>query len=277
MDVNKIRIITLGNMKGDGDLMLKPASKNEPEKIFVRKGSTTIFHKLADKIRGIQHAPYNIEVSLLNQFERSERVLENRSENLIKFKNSLENLKTYKKTTYDANNNVQGQYEKSDVEIIFAPKSLSSAEIRDREKNLQLFHSSTTSIKSSAEIKFNPEKKELKNKFKVEVKNYLPKDELKISKDHKNYSDFTKKLDHLEIEIESFSSFVVNQGIDKGIKKNNAQTIANIEAQKKDLKKELKAALAITEINDQLIASLMADFSTKLDKLTNQYLENSKV
>jgi hypothetical protein len=277
MDVNKIRIITLGNMKGDGDLMLKPASKNEPEKIFVRKGSTTIFHKLADKIRGIQHAPYNIEVSLLNQFERSERVLENRSENLIKFKNSLENLKTYKKTTYDANNNVQGQYEKSDVEIIFAPKSLSSAEIRDREKNLQLFHSSTTSIKSSAEIKFNPEKKELKNKFKVEVKNLLPKDELKISKDHKNYSDFTKKLDHLEIEIESFSSFVVNQGIDKGIKKNNAQTISNIEAQKKDLKKELKAALAITEINDQLIASLMADFSTKLDKLTNQYLENSKV
>ncbi len=277
MDVNKIRIITLGNMKGDGDLMLKPASKNEPEKIFVRKGSTTIFHKLADKIRGIQHAPYNIEVSLLNQFERSERVLENRSENLIKFKNSLENLKTYKKTTYDANNNVQGQYEKSDVEIIFAPKSLSSAEIRDREKNLQLFHSSTTSIKSSAEIKFNPEKKELKNKFKVEVKNLLPKDELKISKDHKNYSDFTKKLDHLEIEIESFSSFVVNQGIDKGIKKNNAQTIANIEAQKKDLKKELKAALAITEINDQLITSLMADFSTKLDKLTNQYLENSKV
>jgi hypothetical protein len=277
MDVNKIRIITLGNMKGDGDLMLKPASKNEPEKIFVRKGSTTIFHKLADKIRGIQHAPYNIEVSLLNQFERSERVLENRSENLIKFKNSLENLKTYKKTTYDENNNVQGQYEKSDVEIIFAPKSLSSAEIRDREKNLQLFHSSTTSIKSSAEIKFNPEKKELKNKFKVEVKNLLPKDELKISKDHKNYSDFTKKLDHLEIEIESFSSFVVNQGIDKGIKENNAQTIANIEAQKKDLKKELKAALAITEINDQLITSLMADFSTKLDKLTNQYLENSKV
>ena len=69
----------------------------------------------------------------------------------------------------------------------------------------------------------------------------------------------------------------MNQGIDKGIKKNNAQTIANIEAQKKDLKKELKAALAITEINDQLIASLMADFSTKLDKLTNQYLENSKV
>jgi hypothetical protein len=277
MDVNKIRIITLGNMKGDGDLMLKPASKNEPEKIFVRKGSTTIFHKLADKIRGIQHAPYNIEVSLLNQFERSERVLENRSENLIKFKNSLENLKTYKKTTYDANNNVQGQYEKSDVEIIFAPKSLSSAEIRDREKNLQLFHSSTTSIKSSTEIKFNPEKKELKNKFKVEVKNLLPKDKLKISKDHKNYSDFTKKLDHLEIEIESFSSFVVNQGIDKGIKNNNAQTIAKIEAQKKDLKKELKAALAITEINDQLITSLMTDFSTKLDKLTNQYLENSKV
>ena len=233
MDVHKIRIITLGNMKGNGDLMLKPASKNEPEKIFVRKGSTTIFHKLADKIRGIKQAPYNIKVSLLNQFERSDRLLENWSENLIKFKNSLENLKTYKKTTYDEKNNGQGQYEKSDVEIIFAPNSLSSAEIRDREKNLQLFFSSTTSIKSSDEIKFNPEKKELKNKFKVEVKNLLPKDELKISKDHKNYSYFTKKLDHLEIEIESFSSFIMNQGIDKGIKKNNAQTIANIEAQKR--------------------------------------------
>jgi predicted ATP-grasp superfamily ATP-dependent carboligase len=106
---------------------------------------------------------------LLNQFERSDRILENRSENLIKFKNSLENLKTYKKTTYDEKNNGQGQYEKSDVEIIFAPKSLSSAEIRDREKNLQLFHSSTTSIKSSAEIKFNPEKKELKNKVITEI------------------------------------------------------------------------------------------------------------
>ncbi len=277
MDVHKIRIITLGNMKGDGDLMLKPASKNEPEKIFVRKGSTTIFHKLADKIRGIKQAPHNIEVSLLNQFDRSDRLLENRSENLIKFKNSLENLKNYKKTTYDAKNNVQGQYEKTDVEIIFAPESLSSAEIRDREKNFQLFYSSTTSIKSSDEIKFNPEKKELKNKFKAEVKNLLPKDELKISKDHKNYSDFTKKLDHIEIEIESFSSLVVNQGIEQGIKKNNAQTIANIEAQKKELKTELKAALAISDINNQLIASLIADFSIKLDKLTNQYLENGKV
>jgi hypothetical protein len=38
MDVNKIRIITLGNMKGDGDLMLKPASEKQPEKIFIRLG-----------------------------------------------------------------------------------------------------------------------------------------------------------------------------------------------------------------------------------------------
>jgi hypothetical protein len=60
MDVHKIRIITLGNMKGNGDLMLKPASKNEPEKIFVRKGSTTIFHKLADKVRGIKKAPDDV-------------------------------------------------------------------------------------------------------------------------------------------------------------------------------------------------------------------------
>ncbi len=277
MDVHKIRIITLGNMKGDGDLMLKPASKNEPEKIFVRKGSTTIFHKLADKIRGIKQAPYNIEVSLLNQFERSDRLLENRSENLIKFKNSLDNLKTYKKTTYDEKNNVQGQYEKSDVEIIFAPKSLSSAEIRDREKNLQLFFSSTSSIKSSDKIKFNPEKKELKNKFKVEVKNLLPKDELKISKDHKNYSDFTKKLDHIEIEIDSFSSFVVNQGIEQGIKNKNAQKISDMNKQKGELESELKLALELTGKNDQVIASLMFNFSTMLGQLTNQYLENGKV
>ncbi len=277
MDVHKIRIITLGNMKGDGDLMLKPASKNEPEKIFVRKGSTTIFHKLADKIRGIKQAPHNIEVSLLNQFDRSDRLLENRSENLIKFKNSLENLKTYKKTTYDEKNNVQGQYEKSDVEIIFAPKSLSSAEIRDREKNLQLFFSSTSSIKSSDKIKFNPEKKELKNKFKVEVKNLLPKDELKISKDHKNYSDFTKKLDHIEIEIDSFSSFVVNQGIEQGIKNKNAQKISDMNKQKGELESELKLALELTGKNDQVIASLMLNFSTKLGQLTNQYLENGKV
>ena len=277
MDVHKIRIITLGNMKGDGDLMLKPASKNEPEKIFVRKGSTTIFHKLADKIRGIKQAPYNIEVSLLNQFERSDRLLENRSENLIKFKNSLENLKTYKKTTYDEKNNVQGQYEKSDVEIIFAPKSLSSAEIHDREKNLQLFFSSTSSIKSSDKIKFNPEKKELKNKFKVEVKNLLPKDELKISKDHKNYSDFTKKLDHIEIEIDSFSSFVVNQGIEQGIKNKNAQKISDMNKQKGELESELKLALELTGKNDQVIASLMFNFSTMLGQLTNQYLENGKV
>jgi hypothetical protein len=64
MDVNKIRIITLGNMKGDGDLMLKPASKNEPEKIFVRKGSTTIFHKLADKVRGIKKAPDDVDKAI---------------------------------------------------------------------------------------------------------------------------------------------------------------------------------------------------------------------
>jgi len=64
MDVNTIRIIALGNMKGDGDLMLKPASKNEPEKIFVRKGSTTIFHKLADKLRGIQKAPVEVDLAI---------------------------------------------------------------------------------------------------------------------------------------------------------------------------------------------------------------------
>ena len=172
---------------------------------------------------------------------------------------------------------MQGQYEKSDVEIIFAPESLSSAEIRDREKNFQLFYSSTTSIKSSDEIKFNPEKKELKNKFKAEVKNLLPKDELKIDKDQKNYSDFTKKLDHIEIEIESFSSFVVNQGIEQGIKNKNAQKISDMNKQKVELESELKAALDLTGKNNEVIASLMFNFSTQLDQLTNQYLENGKV
>lgn len=80
-----------------------------------------------------------------------------------------------------------------------------------------------------------------------------------------------------EYEIASFSILVGNQGINKGINKNNVQTIADINKQKVELKTELKAALAITEINAQLIASLMADFSTKLDKLTNQYLDNGKV
>jgi hypothetical protein len=64
MDVNKIRIIALGNMTGDGDLMLKPASEKQPEKIFIRKGSTTIFHKLADKLRGIQKAPVEVELAI---------------------------------------------------------------------------------------------------------------------------------------------------------------------------------------------------------------------
>ena len=64
MDMNNIRIISLGNMKGDGELMLKPGSKNEPEKLFVRKGSTTIFHMLVDKLRGIQKAPVDVELAI---------------------------------------------------------------------------------------------------------------------------------------------------------------------------------------------------------------------
>ena len=64
MDVNQIRIVALGNMKGNGDLMFKPASKNEPAKIFYRKGSTTIFHKLADMARGIKEAPIEVRYAL---------------------------------------------------------------------------------------------------------------------------------------------------------------------------------------------------------------------
>ena len=100
---------------------------------------------------------------------------------------------------------------------------------------------------------------------------------MKISKDHKNYSDFTKKLDHLEIEIESFSSFIMNQGINKSNTEENAQTISDINKQKEGLKSELKRGLALIWKNNQLITSLMFNFSTQLDQLTNQYLENGKV
>ena len=100
---------------------------------------------------------------------------------------------------------------------------------------------------------------------------------MKISKDHKNYSDFTKKLDHLEIEIESFLSLVVNQGIEQGIKNKNAQTISDINKQKQELESELIKALDLTGKDNKVIEGLMEDFSTKLEDLTNKYLDNGKV
>ena len=114
MDVNKIRIITLGNMKGDGDLMLKPASKNEPEKIFVRKGSTTIFHKLADKVRGIKKAPDDVGNAL----------------NLISGNEAVENI-TYKFTA--SHRFIETPYPEGSINpenpIIFTEKKLNENEI----------------------------------------------------------------------------------------------------------------------------------------------------
>ena len=265
-------------------------------RFFFRKGSTTIFHKLADMDRGIKQAPIDVRYALSLTAQRNNVEVRN-------IKDMFKGIQSSLDTPY-----TPGSKELENP-IIFVSNALSEIDINYIKRNNSFIGKNdapqnSSAAKNSSEppsptydvsppppnykpkspiFKQNQnnflisDKKEFINQFKSEINNLLPKDELKISKDHKNYSDFTKKLDHLEIEIESFSSFVMNQGIDKGIKKNNAQTIANIEAQKKELKTELKAALAITEINDQLIASLMADFSIKLDKLTNQYLENSKI
>lgn len=90
------------------------------------------------------------------------------------------------------------------------------------------------------------DKKEFINQLKSEINNLLPKDELKIGKNQKNYSDLNKKLDNLKIEIDSFSSFVLNQGIEQGIKNKNAQKISDMNKQKGELESELKLALELT-------------------------------
>ena len=285
MDVNKIRIITLGNMKGDGDLMLKPASKNEPEKIFVRKGSTTIFHKLADIARGIKKANPDVQYALRLTAQKN-------NVNIANINTMFKGIQSHIETPY-----TPGSKELKKP-IIFVSNGLDENEIKFIKHNNSFIAKNDAPKNSSAAKNFsgpppptddigtpppsykpNPpifernqkkfsisENKEIKHKFKAEITNLLPKDELKIGKDKKNYLDFNKKLYDLIFEIESFSSFVVNQGIDK-----------NIKVQKEELKSELKAALALTGKNDQLIASIMADFSKQLEDLTNQYLENGKV
>lgn len=292
MDVNNIRIITLGNMKGDGDLMLKPASKNEPEKVFLRKGSTTIFHKLVDMLRGIKQAPLDVRYALLLTADKNEVELKN-------IKTMFKGIQSSLDTPY-----TPGSKELENP-IIFVSNGLSEKDINYIKSNNSFigqnyapqyssasrnYSSSPTPIDDvgppAPNYKPNPpnfvqnqnnfsisEKKELKNKFKDEINKLLPDSHLKISKDSRNYSDFNEKLDHLEIEIESFSSFVVNQGID--IKNPLLPHLINL--QKKELESEIKTALALTGKNDQVITSLMLNFSTKLDKLINQYLENGKV
>ena len=66
MKANQSRIIVLGNMSGNGDLMIKKGKDGEPEKIFIRKGATTPLHKLLDKIRGITKANAELETTLKN-------------------------------------------------------------------------------------------------------------------------------------------------------------------------------------------------------------------
>lgn len=139
MDVNNIRIITLGNMQGKGELMLNPASKKEPEKLFMRKGSTTIFHKLADKIRGIKQAPYSVELSLDSIFTENNIPL-------INLKNKSITEGRYVKTTYDSGSDKEGIHIRIDKPIIFTSKSLSEIEIDVME------HSSLSSLTTSVQI-----------------------------------------------------------------------------------------------------------------------------
>jgi hypothetical protein len=296
MDVNQIRIVALGNMKGNGDLMFKPASKNEPAKIFYRKGSTTIFHKLADMARGIKQAPIEVRYAL----------------SLTAQKNNVE-VKNIKAMFKGIQTHIETPYTPGSIElkkpIIFVSNGLGENEIEYIKNNNSFIGKNDVPQNSSAannysgppasaddvgplppSYKPNPpnfelnqkkfsssEIKDLKNKFIAEIINLLPKDDLKIGKDQKNYSDLTEKLDHLEIEIESFSSLVVNQGIEQGIKNKNAQTISDINKQKQELESELIKALDLTGKDNKVIEGLMKDFSKQLEDLTNQYLENGKV
>lgn len=94
MDGVKLRIITLGNMKGDGDLMLKPASKNEPAKIFFRKGSKTIFHKLVHMARGIKQAPIDVRYALSLTAQRNNVEVKNIKDMFKGIQSSLDTLYT---------------------------------------------------------------------------------------------------------------------------------------------------------------------------------------
>jgi hypothetical protein len=291
MDVNKIRIITLGNMKGDGDLMLKPASKNESEKIFVRKGSTTIFHKLADMTRGIKKAKPDVQYALRLTAQKNNVNVEN-------INTIFKGIQSHIETPYTLGS------KELENPIIFVSNGLSENEIESIKGNNSFIGKNYAPQKSSAannfsgppppsddigppppndipkppplkeyQNNFNLQKKELKNNFKDEITKLLPKDELKIGKDHKNYPVFNKKLGHLKIEIESFSSYVVNQGID--IKNPGLRYLINF--QKNELESEIRVVLSLSGKNDQDIAVFMADFSTQLENLTNKYLENGKV
>lgn len=291
MDVNKIRIITLGNMKGDGDLMLKPASKNESEKIFVRKGSTTIFHKLADMARGIKKATFDVQYAL-------RLTAQNNNVNVENISTIFKGIQSHIETPYTL-----GSIELENP-IIFVSNGLSENEIEAIKGNNSFIGKNYAPQNSSAannfsgppppsddigppppsdipkppprkeyQNNFNLDKKELKNKFKDEINKLLPKDELKIGKDHNNYLDFIKRLNHLVIEIESFSSYVVNQGID--IKKPGLGYLIN--SQKDELESEIRVVLSLTGKNDQEIKAFMKVFSKQLEDITNQYLTNGKV
>ena len=135
MDVNNIRIISLGNMKGDGELMLKPGSKNEPEKLFVRKGSTTIFHMLVDKLRGIQKAPVDVELAI-------RRISNNEA---------FENIKNKFKPS---NPSIEAPYTNDSYylkkPIIFVSNGLDESQIDYIKHNSSFIGNNTTSPNSSA-------------------------------------------------------------------------------------------------------------------------------
>ena len=292
MVVNKPKIVILGNVEdvkgtSNGEWKLKEGKNGKPDKIFLRTGSMIQIKKLFDKVRGIKDAPVGITKSLKETFNNHK----------IPFTNKSINEGVEFNTHYVPNFGKAGAYLSPDERIIFISKSIN--ELQTETMELSSLSSLTNDVQkgfvplpptddigtpppndqpkppiiNQAQNKFNLEKNTLKNEFKVAIKKLIPINELKIGKDHKNYLYFIERLNHLVIEIESFSSYVVNQGID--IKHPGIDYLIN--SQKEELESEIRVVLSLSGKNDQEIKAFMEDFSTKLQNLTNQYLENGKV
>ena len=217
--------------------------------------------------------------------------------NKIPFTNKSINDGVEFNTHYDPNFGKAGAYLSPDERIIFISKSIN--ELQTETMELSSLSSLTNDVQKGfvplpptddigtpppndqpkppiikqAQNKFNLEKNTLKNEFKVAIKKLFPINELKIGKDHKNYLDFIERLNHLAKEIESFSSYVVNQGID--IKHQGIDYL--IKSEKLDLESEIRVVLSLSGKNDQEIKAFMEDFSTKLQNLTNKILTTGKV
>ncbi len=278
MNANKIRIIALGNMSGSGDLMIKPGTKNEPEKIFVRKGETTLFHKLLDKIRNIKTAPYSIKVSLEKIGIESRQALKN-------VKSNPDEYKGYQQTTYSIFEGVDNPSTTESAPIIFSSKS--AVEIAKTEtQKLSFFIATDSSIinnndeksenpaSTSQELQTKIKKTmiEVNDKFKTlqlrredkkeiisQINKTVPFDKLVLSNDHENRQMLKEKISDLRLSIEFFAASAVQD---------NSQEKTNITDSKlHSLKNEL-----INDFNEacRLVADnpdKAMEFSTALNSL----------